>query len=157
MGTLCTRFISDDCSPGTIFSGLAGPVRRRLPRRREDSATKTTARQGNPKGAIKRIDKISRPLRRHRQSTIERGVPPAGHTSNKAITRPPLQPSNDDNKPETRTMLQVPRVPAILIRNRAATNKVGDYCTTKGASRRRTCPTTLPHRAYLRCLIQSYK
>ena len=27
------------------------------------------------------------------------------------------------------------------IRNRAATNKVGDYCTTKGASRRRTCPT----------------
>ena len=119
MGTLCTRFISNDCSPGMIFSGLAGPVRRRLPRRREDSATKTTARQGNPKGAIKRIDKISRPLRRHRQSTIERGVPPAGHTSNKAITRPPLQPSDDDDP--TRTIRLVPRVPATLETGRLLT------------------------------------
>ena len=145
MGTRCTRFISDDCSPGTIFSGLAGPVRRR-----EDSATKTTARQGNPKGAIKRIDKISRPLRRHRQSTIERGVPPAGHTSNKAITRPPLQPS-DDNDP-TRTTRLVPRVPATLETGRLLT-RLEITVLPRVPPGRGHVLHTLTHRAYLRRLL----
>ena len=45
----------------------------------ENSATKTTARQGNPKGAIKRIDTTFPPRKTPSNATIERGVPPAGH------------------------------------------------------------------------------
>ena len=129
MGTRCTRFISDDCSPGTIFSGLAGPVRRRLPQRREDFRHQDYGTSGKAqKGRIKRINTNFPPPKTPSTSTIEHGVPPAGLSQNKAIIRPPPTISDQGCSRDTRRsavmmtttsdtrreqdILRVPRVPA---------------------------------------------
>ena len=137
MGTRCTRFISDDCSPGTIFSGFAGPVMRQRQQRfrHQDYGTSGKPKRGDQKDRQNfpplktQLTIYNRAQRATRRPYIKQGH---HRTPSPTIRRRQQRPDENDIASSKG---------ARDTRNRAATNKVGDYCTTKGASRRRTCPT----------------